>query len=218
MKKALITTVAMAMMNMAVAQSDIANFFSQLNTFSANFSQTVEQDGTVVQQSQGTVWLKKPLKFRWDYQTPENMQLLSDGTDFYHYDIELAQATVKPVEEVTGSALTTLLNDKNQLDKVFTVKSFAAPAVKKRFPEQAQQWLHNADVFYELTAKDKTADDANPTLVIIGLTSQRQLSVFYAEDAYGKNTFVFKDIKQNANIANNQFTFKAPQGVDVLGQ
>lgn len=218
MKKYLITLCAVAVVNIATAQSDISDFFKQLKTFNADFAQTVEQDGKVVQKSDGSVWLKKPLKFRWNYQTPEPMQLVSDGQQFYHYDIDLAQVTTKPIGEVTGSALSTLLNDQEQLDDVFTIQSFSAPAVKKRFPEQATQWLDHAVLFYQLTPKNKTVDDGQPSLVVLGLTANRQLSVFYVEDNYGKNNFIFTQIHQGTPIAEQQFQFKAPKGVDVLGQ
>lgn len=218
MKKYLMLVVAVGSMNVAVAQSAVSDFFSDLKTFSADFSQTVKQDGNVVQESLGSVQLKKPLQFRWDYKTPEEMQLISDGQRFYHYDVELAQVTVKPMEEVAGTALTTLLSDKEKLDEVFTVKSFGAPAVKNRFPEEAATWLEKADIFYELTPKQSTTDDAQATLVVVGLTAQRQLSIFYAEDAYGENVFLFDKVSQNKGIADKSFRFKAPKGVDVLGE
>lgn len=200
------------------APSAIAEFFSELKTFTADFSQTVKQDGAVIQTSKGSVKLKKPLQFRWDYQTPEPMALVSDGKDFYHYDIDLAQVTVKPVNEVTDSALITLLKDNQTLDDGFTIKSFGAPAVKQRFPKQADTWLKKADIFYSLTPKQRQQSDNSASMIVIGLTAQRQLSVFYAKDAYGENIFLFDAIQQNTPLANEEFVFTAPKGVDVLGQ
>ncbi len=218
MKKYFISLCSVAMLNVAMAQSDISAFFQQLKTFQADFSQVVEQDGKVVQQSKGTVWLKKPLKFRWNYQTPDVMQLVSDGQQFYHYDVDLAQVTTKPVSEVTGSALSTLLNDQQQLDEVFNVQSLAAADVKKQFPKRAKQWLKKAVSFYRLTPKQKVTDDGQPSLLAIGLNKNEQLSVFYAQDNYGENNFVFSNIYQDNIISDGQFLFIAPEGVDILGQ
>lgn len=218
MKQWLIAVTAAGMMQFAAAQSDIANFFSQLQTFQADFTQTVKQEGQVIQQSKGKAWLKKPLQFRWDYRSPEPMQLISDGQQFYHYDIDLAQATVKPIEEVTDATLTTLLSDKQRLDSLFTVKSFGAAAVKKRFPDQAANWLANADIFYRLIPKQKQQSDNQATAVIIGLSANRELRVFYAKDAFGENTFVFNQVKQNRQLAAKTFRFNPPKGVDILGQ
>lgn len=218
MKRFFLAVSAACTVSFAVAQSDVANFFNELHTYSADFSQTVTQDGNIVQQSLGTVWLKKPLKFRWDYDMPEKMQLISDGERFYHYDIELAQATVKPVQEITGSALVTLLNDKAKLDETFIVKSFGAPALKRQFPQYADSWLEVATLFYLLTPKEVSNEDNAATQVILGITPARELTVFYAEDAYGENVFLFNNVKQNTAIADKQFRFKAPKGVDVLGE
>lgn len=218
MKKWLLTTALTAVIGISHAQSEISTFFSELKTFSADFTQSVKQDGNLVQQSAGTLQLKKPLKFRWDYQSPEPMQLVSDGKKFYHYDIDLAQVTVKPTAEIAGSALTTLMSDKEQLDDVFNIQSFAAPALKKRFPQQAETWLQTADIFYALKPKSKNDDDAQANEVIIGLSADKKLRVFYAKDAYGENTFLFSNPKQNQSIRDKVFRFKAPKGVDVLGE
>ncbi len=218
MKKYFIPLVSATVINVAVAQSDVSTFFQQLQTFNANFSQVVEQDGKVVQRSTGKVWLKKPLKFRWNYQTPDPMQLVSDGRRFYHYDIDLAQVTTKPLSEITNTASMTLLSDKKRLDQVFNIQSFSAPAVKKRFPRYAKQWLKKAILFYQLTPKNKNVKDGQPSLLVLGLTAKRRLNVFYAEDNYGKNNFIFSNVQQGGAIADAQFNFKAPAGVDVLGQ
>lgn len=218
MKKWLTLLTVASVINLASAQSNIAGFFNQLKTLKADFKQTVKQEGKIVQQSSGKVWLKKPLQFRWNYKTPEPMQLISDGKKFYHYDVALAQATIKPISEVTDATLTTLLSDKKRLDEIFKIQSFGAPAVKRQFPAQAKKWLASADIFYRLTPKKKSASDNQATAVIIGLSANRQLKVFYAKDAFGENTFIFNNVSQNSSIASKQFRFKAPRGVDVLGQ
>lgn len=218
MKKWLLTTALTAIIGISHAQSDISTFFRDLKTFSADFTQSVKQDDKLVQQSAGTLQLKKPLKFRWDYQSPEPMQLVSDGEKFYHYDVDLAQVTVKPTAEIAGSALTTLMGDKEQLDDVFNIRSFAAPALQKRFPEQAATWLETATIFYALTPKQNSGEDTQAGEIIIGLSADKQLRVFYAKDAYGENTFLFSNPKQNQSINDKVFRFKAPKGVDVLGE
>ncbi len=212
-------TLLLAAASSVATASDVADFFADLNSFSGHFSQIVEQDGQVVQQSVGNVQLKKPLKFRWDYETPEPMQLISDGEQFYHYDIDLAQATAKPIEEVSGTAIATLLNnDNNKIDETFDIRAYGAPAVERQFPDKAGVWLGKAALFYELTPKNKNDDDLQATKVILGISADKKLTVFYAEDAYGKNSFVFDNVRQNQAIADSEFVFTPPKGVDILGQ
>ncbi len=219
MKKWILATLTVATMSITqvtLAKTNIPKFFKKLETFSANFSQTVKQEGKVVQQSRGTVQLKKPIKFRWDYQLPEKMQLVSDGKKFYHYDIELAQATVKPAKDVTNSALSTLLSDKKNLNEVFSIQSISDAAIKKQFPNQAQKWLLQADEFYQL--KPKNSKNAVAKKVILGLNTYQQLSVFYVQDDFGDNTFLFTKIRQNKQLDDKLFLFSAPAGVDILGE
>lgn len=218
MKQKTLAFVAVCWLTTSAATPDIADFFAQLNTFSGDFSQTVMQDGQLVQQSVGQVILKKPLKFRWNYQTPERMQLISDGRRFYHYDVELAQVTSKPVEDVSGTAIATLLNDKKQIDEVFHIHVFDALTLERQFPNQANKWQQAASLFYELRPKANNNDDMHATRVILGLSDDRKLTVFYAEDAYGKNTFLFNNTSQNIDIPDSEFVFHAPDGVDILGE
>ena len=222
MKKNRISKVVILLMSFvlsaALAASEISDFFKNLNTFKATFYQIVEQDGKVVQRSSGNVQLKKPLKFRWDYQKPEKMQLLSDGKNFYHYDVDLEQATVKPATDAAGSAMMALLGDKEELDSAFKIKSFLFPSIKKRYPSQVTDWQKIASAFYELKPKKTSADDGQPNVILVGLTPSWQLSLLYVEDAYGKNTFIFVDIAQNQEISDKQFLFSAPKTVDIFGK
>lgn len=218
MKKYLIAFCSVAVINIAAAQTDISAFFKQLKTFQADFSQVVEQDGKTVQQSTGTVWLKKPLKFRWNYKTPEPMQLVSDGQQFYHYDIGLAQVTTKSVSEVTGSALSTLLSDGKQLDQVFNITSLSVADIQAKYPFQSMQWLDNATSFYQLVPKNKSTNDGQPNSLLIGLTAEDKLYLLFTKDNYGNNIFTFSNVNQGGAISNSKFNFKAPKGVDVLGQ
>lgn len=217
MTKWLIAAVAAGIMQAAAAQSDVADFFANLKTFSGDFSQTVVQDGSVVQLSDGTVKIKKPLKFFWDYHSPDKMQLLSDGDTFYHYDIDLAQVSAKPLVEVTGNALLQLLSDNGQLDKLFSVVALTKTGITENYPDKSATWQTVAEKFYQLTPSEKT-DDNQANKIVVGLSTAGQLTVFYAEDAYGENNFVFANVVQNAKIDDKVFQFSVPDGVDVLGQ
>ncbi len=197
--------------------SEVADFFAGMNTFSGNFSQTVYQDGQLVQQSTGTVALKKPLKFRWNYQSPEAMQLVSDGSKFYHYDIDLAQVTTKPIKEVAGTALASMLSDNQKIDETFSVAPVDISILQIEFPRYADQWGEKATTFYNLTPLVAEADDMKATRVILGFSADQRLTVFYAEDAYGQNAFLFDNVQQNTPISDSKFQFVAPAGVDVLG-
>lgn len=218
MKHWIVLAGLVGLINTSHAQTDISAFFKTLKTFSADFTQSVKQDEQLIQQSAGTLQLKKPLQFRWNYLSPEPMQLVSDGKKFYHYDIDLAQVTVKPVVEIASSALITLMSGKEQLDEIFTIEKLTPQHTQKHFGEQATHWLQSAHQFYWLQPKQKNPDDTQVNDIVIGLTEASQLSLLYAKDAYGENIFFFENQKQNNPISNSVFYFKAPKGVDILGE
>ncbi|MPV85397.1 outer membrane lipoprotein chaperone LolA [Ostreibacterium oceani] len=200
---------------MTYAQTTLLdNFFNQLETFEANFEQIVKQDNVVVQQSSGTVALKKPTKFYWDYQQPEVMQLVSNGVDFYHYDVALAQVTVRPVDEVAANALSTLLSGEKSVDALFDTQAIGRPAMQSRFAD----FRGNADVYFLLIPKETDEAALTQSEVIIGLSAENTLNYFYAKDDFGENTFYFSQIKQNQLTNDSLFDFVAPDGVDVFGQ
>lgn len=218
MKHWIVLALLIGWFNTSQAQTDISDFFKTLKTFSADFKQSVRQDGQLIQQSAGVLALKKPLKFRWNYLSPDPMQLVSDGKKFYHYDVDLAQVTVKPVVEIASSALITLMSDKEPLDALFHIQKLTQQKAKTHFGEQAAHWLESAQQLYWLQAEQKNTDDVQASDIVIGLTEASQLSLLYAKDTYGENTFFFENQEQNQRISNSVFRFKAPKGVDVLGE
>lgn len=203
-----------ALLSIVIAHADdsVSDYFKKLNTFQADFSQAVQQNGEVMQVSTGTVRLKKPMLFFWDYQTPEPLQIISDGTDFYHYDIDLMQATVKPVREIANSPVALLLNDSKDLNTLFTIDASSADEVK--------QWMvgfnSSADTFYRLTPKADSSDNLQLTQAFIGFANNR-LQFLLVQDELGTTTFNFSKVIENKDISNDEFKFKPADGVDILG-
>ena len=61
----------------------LEQFIQQLTSLEANFTQAVyDAEGEPLQESTGTVVLKKPGKFRWDYQTPYQQLIVADAQGF----------------------------------------------------------------------------------------------------------------------------------------
>ncbi len=63
--------------------------------------------------------LKRPNKFRWDYNKPYEQQIISDGKQVWLYDTELAQVTVRELSKALGSSPAALLAGDDTLDKSF---------------------------------------------------------------------------------------------------
>lgn len=203
---------ALLMLSFAQANETVTDYFKQLNTFQADFSQSVQQNGEIMQVSTGKVSLKKPMLFLWDYQTPEPIQIVSDGNDFYHYDVELMQATVKPVSEIANSPVALLLNDKKDLTEMFDITATTADEVK--------QWVIGfdspANTLYRLTPKANNNENLQLSQAFIGFANN-QLAFLSVQDELGTTTFSFSNVVENQAIDDTTFKFTAPDGVDVLG-
>jgi len=58
----------------------LENFLANTQTFEAAFQQTLRaDDGEVIQQAEGEFYLQRPGKFRWNYKTPYEQIIVSDG-------------------------------------------------------------------------------------------------------------------------------------------
>jgi len=178
----------------------VADYFSGLETFQSQFIQTViDSDGQQVQRSEGTVWIRKPGRFRWDYQTPYRQLIVADGKQLWTYDADLEQATVKPVDEALSSTPAMLLSGFRPLSDVMTWR---------------QSGTENGERWFKLDPKQP---DSAVERVRIGFAND-QLSIIEVTDGFGNHTRIqFTDIKRNQAIDRDLFTLKLPPDTDVIG-
>jgi len=180
--------------------------YDSIKDFSADFVHRY-QGGVLRKQisERGHVLIKKPGKMRWDYTAPEKKLFVSDGVRIYTYIPEDKQVvvTAQPRDDQT-TAPALFLAGKGNLTRDFTPSLVANPggsplnarslklAPKTRQPDY--DWL----VF--------TLDPA--TLAIQGLLTM---------DAQGgESAFFFTNLKENTGVADKEFAFNIPRGVDVV--
>jgi outer membrane lipoprotein carrier protein len=176
-----------------------------VQNFSADFVHTY-QGGVLKKRltERGTVLVKKPGKMRWDYTAPEKKLFVSDGTKVYFYipaDKQVIASSVPPDAEATTPAL--FLAGKGHLTTEFTPSLIELPPglpegsrALKLVPKSKQR-----DYDWLVLAVDPA------TFVIRGLMS--------VDTQGGTSTFSFTNLKENVGLADSQFVFKIPRGVDV---
>jgi outer membrane lipoprotein carrier protein len=180
--------------------------YDAVKDFSADFVHTY-QGGVLKKQltERGRVLIKKPGKMRWDYTAPEKKQFVSDGARIYFYipaDRQVVVSSVPPNAEATTPAL--FLAGKGRLASEFTPSLIDLPAglpagsVALKLVPKARQ----PDYDWLVLAVDPA------TLAIQGLVT--------IDAQGGTSTFAFTNLKQNVGLADNEFTFKIPRGVDVV--
>ncbi len=179
----------------------LEQFSNQLESFSASFEQTVyDANSKPVQESSGSVILKRPGKFAWNYKSPSNQLILADGRKIWIYDEDLAQVTVKPVDASLGSTPIMLLGGDKSLASGFDVRELGE--------SDGIDWL-------ELLPKEKDSDFEK---VYLGLNKQG-LVAMELRDNFGQATQIkFDDIEMNKPVDDSQFSFTPPEGVDIVGE
>jgi outer membrane lipoprotein carrier protein len=184
----------------SLAADLIADYFSGLNTFQSNFTQTVtDSNGERVQDAQGRVWMQRPGRFRWDYETPYRQLIVADGERLWTYDEDLEQATVEPVDEALSSTPAMLLSGFKPLDEVM------------RWVETGSR---DGKTWYRLDPKQQ---DSAVEEVQIAFDAG-QLAVIEVRDGFGNHTRIrFSDITRNQSIDPDRFRIQLPPGTDIIG-
>jgi outer membrane lipoprotein carrier protein len=177
-----------------------------IKDFSTDFTHAY-QGGVLRKQisERGRLIVKKPGKMRWDYTAPEQKQFVSDGVKMYSYipqDKQVVVASVPPEDQATTPTL--FLAGKGSLTRDFTASLVDAPA---GMPPGTRG--------LKLVPKARQPDYDWLTLVVDpGTLAIRGLQTVDAQG--GTSTFSFTNLKENVGIADKEFTFKIPRGVDVV--
>jgi len=184
----------------SVGETYLEEFLAKTQTLEASFAQTLRtHDGEILQQSEGTFYLDRPGKFRWNYRTPYEQVIVSDGVRVWIHDVELQQVTVQKQIAGLPSSPMALLEDSTTLHKSFDV-----------VPLDEQAGIYRL----KLLSKNKESDFGE---IIVGLDS-KGLRFMQLHDQFEQVTdIVFSDVSTNTQLAEEVFEFIPPEGVDVFG-
>src|ERR1700724_811641 len=180
--------------------------YDAIKDFSADFSHTYE--GGVLRKQiteRGHLLVKKPGKMRWDYSAPEAKQFVSDGVKMYSYIPQDKQVIVASIPQDEDRPTPTLfLAGKGSVTRDFTPSLVDAPP---GMPAGSRA--------LKLVPRSRQRDDDR--LVPVrgpGALSSRGLVTVDAQG--GKSSFSFTNLKENFGLADKDFAFKIPRGVDVV--
>ncbi len=175
-------------------------FLRDVHSLKADFTQVVLNTNLQqVKKSVGTLAIKRPDRFRWDYATPNKEIIVADGKRVWIYDVELQQVTVKPLSGTLAASPAVLLSGSNDVDKSFAVKDLGE--------SNGLEWVG-------LTPKTQDTDFDNVKLGFKGAA----IAVMELKDALGNLTRItFSHLILNPAIPDSLFRFTPPAGADVIG-
>ena len=191
----------------SAARERLAAFTDDVTSFSATFEQTLyDAESEPVQSSTGTVLLKRPGRFVWDYDDASDANpgavaqtIVADGTRLWLYDRELAQVTVNAIDERVAGTPFVLLMGSAPLDEAYEVTALGE--------SEGVEWL-------ELVPKEAGGDFE---ALYVGL-DEAGLAALELRDTFGQATqILFSDFEANVDVDDAAFEFEVPDGVDVIG-
>ena len=180
--------------------------YDHLRSLQADFSEIYTGAGMARTES-GTLWLKKPGKMRWEYRSPRQKLFISDGKEAWFYLPAERQVRKTPVR---------------QLDDLRSPLAFL---LGKTHLEKELQGLSEATDAQPITAGDvilrgvpqAMADRVNQ--VLLEITPDHWICRIVLEEGDGATTeYRFGDQKPDLAIADQQFRFTIPEGVEVIDE
>ena len=183
----------------ATGITELKAFIAQTKTAQAHFTQVVlDKSGNAKQQTQGTMAFSRPGKFRWSYDKPYEQLIIGDGSKIYLYDVDLAQVTIKKLDQALGSSPAALLAGNNEIEKFYIL---------------ADAGMHDGLNWLTATPKDK---DSSFNQIQMGF-SQNNLVEMKIRDNFGLTTQLkLSQLVRNPKLPSSTFTFTPPTGVDVI--
>ena len=184
---------------LADPQADLRRFYTEVQSLEADFEQRLmESDGETLERYAGRLWLQRPNRFLWQYDTPYELQLGSDGQQLWHYDVDLRQVTLRDARQsLSGTPAELLGGDLSQLDHY---------ELQRLADADGMEWLR-------LTPRDAESDFAD---IRIGMQDGAPRRVLL-EDRLGQLTeLTLHDVRRNVDIAARRFQFEVPEGVTVV--
>lgn len=177
----------------------ITTYLEELGSMRAEFTQTLyDEDLNRLEDSRGTMYLKRPGQFRWDYALPYAQSIVSNGKTLWVYDSELAQVTVKQLDAAVENSPSMLLTSDQPLEDHFTILEL---------PKD------DGSVWIELRPKSTQATFANIRIKFL----QDELNTMELVDGFGQITHLeFTGLQKNPELDPGLFQFSPPSGADVI--
>lgn len=183
------------------AMTRLNQFFTTVNTMQADFSQEVRNEkGKLLQNSNGTVTLYRPGRFRWEYRRPDRHVIVANGKKVWIYDEELDQVTIKPMQQTLASSPVGLLLNKQPVQKQFQVQEISSNGGLDRF---------------HLIPHKKDSDFTSMDLSISAAGIQEMI----LQDKFGQETRIrLSNVQLDSPVSGSLFHFTPPAGVEVIGE
>ena len=203
---ALVTPSAVPAETLEDVVRDLEAAYSRMTDLRAEFTQTAfNKSLNQTIPAQGTVYLKKGGRLRWEYTEPTPQEIVSDGRKLWVYTPALNQVNVGDAPEALAGPAGSFLAGLGRLRAEFDVR-FLNPAQPK---DDGGNWV------LDLTPKQPLPTLARLILAVDAKTWELRTAVVY--DQF-ENTVTMRltKVAVNSGLPDRLFTFVAPRGVATV--
>lgn len=179
----------------------IQNAYGKMNSFEASFEQKLtHKESNTTETRKGKLLFQKPLFIRWSTNRPNEELIVVNSREIWNYLPDEEVAYIYPPDAVgDANGIIPVVTGQTRLQEDFDVKPSGKEGGLAKlllYPKNPTPQLVEAVIWVD----EKT-----------GLIRRAAIKDFYGNG----NEVRFTDFKQGVKIAPAQFTFKAPQGVEV---
>lgn len=156
---------------------------------------TYDEEGLQVQANEGVFLLAEPNRFVWDTITPFPQRIISNGEWITIWDVDLEQATQKPLEGALGNSPAALLGrPANAVLPHYVISQLG----EQRFRLEPKEEL---DLFSTLTLSFR----------------QNAIEAMSIQDNLGQTTVIeFNNVEHHDGVADGNFQVDLPADVDLI--
>jgi len=179
--------------------------YNAIKDFQGDFVQTYE--GGVLRTKtteRGTVAIKRPGRMRFVYRQPERKEFVSDGTRLYTYLVADKQVIVSPAPDASDGSMPALfLAGQSDLARDYIATFTPLPGAAAGL------------LTLKLVPRKPHADYDSLGIGIDPKSLQIQFLTALDKQG-GRSSFAFSSLKENRGLADKDFEFRIPRGVDVV--
>jgi outer membrane lipoprotein carrier protein len=182
----------------------VDDHYNHLRSLTAGFTEIYRGEGATREET-GSLWLKKPRKMRWEYRSPKEKLFVSDGESVWFYlpaERQLRKTDLRKLDDLR-SPIAFLLG-KTKLEKELQGLSKAVD----------QPPLNPGDTVLRGVPR-AMADQISEVQLEVSPSHQIVRIVLLEPDA-GTTEFRFRDWRENVDLADGQFHFNPPPGVETV--
>jgi outer membrane lipoprotein carrier protein len=194
-------------LNLSQVLRGVENKYNGMKSMKARFHQIYRQGDRVMRQEYGVLYLRKPGRMRWEYESPEPKLFVTDGRQvilFVPSENRVMQSAIKESDDIKAPLAFLLgrLNFSEQFERQETSPQFVA--------------VEKGNTVFRAYSK-KLAERLDWVLFEVNPSNEIR-RVVAREPGDLETEFRFNGIEANPPLADSMFRFTPPAGVEVVKQ